>query len=269
MTGSQPSTRKITKETGHFTRSTEGSQSLEKGLRLLRVFKIGTSSLTNAELSARTGLPRPTVSRLTRSLVESGFLSFDVEDGAYRLAPVVLSLADAFRFAQQAAEVALPVMREVAQTYRVNVGLAVADQTEMVYLASIRHSTDGVSKLRRVAPGTRVPIHQTAVGLAYLAALPPVVLNSFVRRISDGEDDRDTHERQRLLKTIEQVKQMGYSIAEFMPGNHAVGRTFVGSDYQIYAMNISFQAQDSSATDECKLYADILKETISRIMSVV
>ena len=87
----------MTHQTGRFTRDTAGSQSLERGLVLLRAFRVGTTSLTNAELAARTGLPRPTVSRLTRSLVDAGFLRYDVNERAYRLAPVVLSLADAFR----------------------------------------------------------------------------------------------------------------------------------------------------------------------------
>lgn len=260
MNPTQPSTRKLTKDTGSFTRSTEGSRSLERGLALLRVFKVGTSILTNADLAQRTGLPRPTVSRLTRSLVDSGFLSYDVEEGAYQLAPVVLSLADAFRFAHQATEVALPLMREVAQEHHVNVGLAVADQVEMVYLVSIRHSQDSVSKLRRVTPGTRVPIDRTAVGQAYLAALPPPALQSVLAWIGVGV--RGTQRRKELENTVAQVRKRGYSIAAFMPGNEAVGRTFVGPDHQLYAMNISFEAREGSIAHDRRHYAQVLKGLI-------
>ena len=57
---------------------------------LLRAFRVGSSSLTNADLATRTGLPRPTVSRLTRSLVDGGFLRYDATERAYRLAAVVV-----------------------------------------------------------------------------------------------------------------------------------------------------------------------------------
>ena len=67
------STRARTLATGTFVRSTKGSQSLERGLALLRAFRTGTLALSNAELAERCQLPRPTVSRLTRSLVDAGF----------------------------------------------------------------------------------------------------------------------------------------------------------------------------------------------------
>lgn len=265
MNPTQRSTRQLTRDTGHFTRSTEGSRSLERGLQLLRVFKVGTSILTNADLAQRTGLPRPTVSRLTRSLVDSGFLSYDVAEGAYQLAPVVLSLADAFRFAHQATEVAQPLMREVAQTHQVNVGLAVADQAEMVYLVSIRHSPDGVSKLRRVTLGTRVPIDKTAVGLACLAALPSEGLRSVLRLIDGGAGSRAAQRRKELESAVTQVKKRGYSTASYMPGNDAVGRSFVGPDHQIYAMNISFEAREGAKSSDRRRMAQVLKGLIEAI----
>jgi hypothetical protein len=67
------STRARTQATGTFVRSTPGSHSLERGLALLRAFRHGVDVLTNAELADRAQLPRPTVSRLTRSLVDAGF----------------------------------------------------------------------------------------------------------------------------------------------------------------------------------------------------
>jgi DNA-binding IclR family transcriptional regulator len=257
------STRRATQETGQFTRSTEGSRSLERGLALLRVFKTGTSSLTNADLAQRTGLPRPTVSRLTRSLVDSGFLTYDVAQGAYRLSAVVLSLADAYRFAHQATEVAGPLMREFAQAHRVNVGLAVADQTEMVYLVSVRHSQDSVSKLRRVTSGMRVPVQQTAVGLAYLAALPPVVLQSVLAKVCSGICI--SPERKALEAAIVETRRRGYSVAAFVPGNGAVGRAFVGPDQQLYAMNISFEAREGAVAQDRRRHAQHLKGLIEVI----
>lgn len=264
MNPSSPSTRRVTKDTGHFTRSTQGSRSLERGLLLLREFRLGASSLTNADLARRSGLPRPTVSRLTRSLVDGGFLSYDVEQGAYQLAPVVLSLADAFRFAHQATEVAGPFMREVAQEYRVNVGLAVADQTEMVYLIALRHSPDSTSRLRRVTTGTRIPIHRTATGLAYLAALPPDALRSILdmvlRSAGARAGARAATYHQELMDTVARAKRQGYGTAAYMLGNQAVGRALVGPDRQLYVTNISFEAQAPTSAAEIRQYAKVLKE---------
>ncbi len=260
-----PSTRRVTQETGNFTRATEGSRSLERGLLLLRAFRIGSSNLTNAELAKRTGIPRPTVSRLTKSLVDSGFLVYDVEERAYRLGSIVLSLADTFRLAHQATEIALPLMREVAQEHQINIGLAVADQTEMVYLLAIRHSPDSVSRLRRVAPGARIPIEQTAVGIAYLEALPPTVRQAVLGDIGLRVGPYWKQECPRLEAAITQVHKRGYSSASFIPGNMAVGRTFSGPDHQLYAMNISFEPRPGQEEKEVRHYASVLKKLIDRI----
>lgn len=73
-----PSTRRLSRESGRFVRSTPGSRSLSRGLQLLRTFRNGIGALTNAEMADRTGLARLTVSRLTRTLVENGFLHYDI-----------------------------------------------------------------------------------------------------------------------------------------------------------------------------------------------
>lgn len=130
----------------------------------------------------------------------------------------------------------------------------------MVYLAAIRHSQDSVSKLRRVTPGTRVPIDSTAVGLAYLAALPPPALESVLAKISTCV--HGAHRRKDLEKNLTQVRKRGFSIAAFMPGNEAVGRTFVGPDHQLYAMNISFVPREGRLAHDRRHYALILKGLI-------
>jgi len=115
ITGRGTSSRQRSRATGRFIRETPGSRSLERGLALLRAFRQGGPALTNADLAERVGLPRPTVSRLTRSLVDSGFLSFDFEQRAYRLTPVYLSLALVYRDDFPELDLALPAMRAVAE----------------------------------------------------------------------------------------------------------------------------------------------------------
>ena len=52
---------------------------LAKGLVVLEAFKAATPLLGNMELSTRTGIPRPTVARLTHTLAELGYLRYDPE----------------------------------------------------------------------------------------------------------------------------------------------------------------------------------------------
>lgn len=261
-----PSTRELTHSTGRFTRQTEGSQSLERGLMLLRAFRVGSSSLTNADLAARTGLPRPTVSRLTRSLVDSGFLRYDTTERAYRLAAVVVSLADAFHHATAVPDIALPLMRRIAEAEKVNVGLAVADQTAMVYLAAVRHSRDSVSRTRRVAPGTRIPMELTSIGMAWLAAVPSGVRDNCLAEIAERAGDKWPALHKELSRGIAQAQAQGYCTANYQPGHlTAVGAAFRGPDHQWYGLNISFPHKPSEKPRDVARYAPLLLGLIEKI----
>ncbi|MCP3018370.1 IclR family transcriptional regulator [Cupriavidus basilensis] len=261
-----PSSRELTHSTGQFTRQTGGSQSLERGLMLLRAFRVGSSSLTNADLAARTGLPRPTVSRLTRSLVDGGFLRYDATERAYRLAAVVVSLADAFHHATTVPDIALPLMRKIAEAEKVNVGLAVPDQTAMVYLAAVRHSRDSVSRTRRVAPGTRVPMELTSIGMAWLAAVPAGVRDHFLARIEEKAGDEWPALHKELSRGIAQAQAQGYCSANYQPGHlTAVGAAFHGPDHQWYGLNISFPHKPSEKPRDVARYAPLLLGLIEKI----
>lgn len=69
---------------------------LQRGLLVLACFDVRQPFLTNKEISARTGIPSPTVSRLTYTLTLMGYLKHHRhlgKYGKYELGNAVLSLA--------------------------------------------------------------------------------------------------------------------------------------------------------------------------------
>jgi DNA-binding IclR family transcriptional regulator len=108
------------------------------------------------------------VSRLTQTLVGTGLLEYDRACRAYRLAAPVLSLAHAMRSGSPVLQAVGPMKRTMAEKRKINVGLAVADREEMVYLKSVRYNREPT--LRNVVAGQRAPIELTSLGRAYLAA---------------------------------------------------------------------------------------------------
>jgi DNA-binding IclR family transcriptional regulator len=77
---------------------------LAKGLVVLEAFDAQAILLGNMELSARTGMPRPTVARLTHTLAELGYLRYDQDLAKYCLGARALRMAhpllQACRFAR-------------------------------------------------------------------------------------------------------------------------------------------------------------------------
>lgn len=241
------SSRRLTREVGRFVRETPGSQSLERGLLLLRAFRSGGSLLTNADLAERAGLPRPTVSRLTRSLVDSGFLAFDMRSRAYRLTAAFLSFARVFRDDVPALDLALPLMKSVAEGESINVGLAVADQFEMVYLESVRESRRGI--FRRIVPGSRTPMELTSLGRSHLYTLDEAARQQILRHIVS----KYTHGWDEVASQIEEaftdLATKGYCVAAWQPGMVAIAAPLQAPDRTLYALNISFPSSAAEIDD--------------------
>jgi DNA-binding IclR family transcriptional regulator len=259
------STRRLTQDTGAFTRETAGSQSLDRGLHILRTFHIGTSTLTNAQLAERTHLPRPTVSRLTRTLVDNGFLSYDMANRAYRLSAVFLSLADSFRSATPILDKALPLMEKLARKEGVNVGLAVPDRLSMTYLASLRLSPDGVSRTRKVTSGSRVPIELTSIGRAYLAAMPKAWRDATLKELAQRYGRKWPALKKELAQAMNQYDQHGYCNAEWLQNLMGVGATLVGPDDMLYAVNLSFEVNSKNDEQRVRHYASMLLQLVATI----
>ncbi len=96
---------------------------LDRGLELLRAFGTGEEYLGNAELSSRTGIPRPTVSRLTYTLTQLGYLRHNIRLEKYRLGPGILALGYRFLASQGIREIARPFMQQFGEATDCNVSL--------------------------------------------------------------------------------------------------------------------------------------------------
>ena len=213
------------------------NRSLERGVEILRAFRPGADLLGNGDIAERTGLSRATVSRLTQTLVDAGLLEHDRAQRAYRLAAPLLSFAHAMRSGSAVLQCLAPLMRSYAEKLRINVGLAVADRDEMVYLESVRYHRKVA--LRNVVAGQRVPIELTSLGRAYLA-----VLAEPDRRVLMAQFcERRAKEWSRLSQEITQAKndvgERGYCAASWQPEVIAIATPLRLERHPIHVMNIS------------------------------
>ena len=240
----QPSTRRLTRERRIFTRKTEGSKSLSRGLVLLRAFLEGAPVLTNQQLAERTGTPKPTVSRLTRSLVEAGFLEYDFVSEGYRLASVCLSLGRAFRFAHSEFNPVRALLQEVARREKVNVGLSVPDGCSMVYLETVREAPG--SHLRLIAPGWRLDMASTSAGHAYIAALPAGRRREVLERLRIRRQSNWLPLKKGITTSIKSVSTLGYCWWKPISEIEAIACPMQGPDGSILCLNFSYPARTDS-----------------------
>ncbi len=249
-------------ETG--TRS-PGNRSLERGIEILRAFRPGSDLLGNGELAERAGLPRATVSRLTRTLVDAGLLEEDRRHRAYRLAAPVLSLAHAMRSGSPVLASVGPMMRALAEKLRVNVGLAVADRDDMIYLESVRYARR--VSLRNVVAGQRVPIELTSLGRAWLAVAPRREREATLQRLRE----RRSKGVEALLEEIEQaaesVRDKGYCWASWQPQVLSLATPLAVPGHPVYVLNIS--VGDAMTPEQAEQFVSTLSEPLMALAAQI
>lgn len=143
---------------------------LARGLQVLQSFKSGEEQLGNQDLAIRCELPKSTISRLTYTLTQLGFLVHEPESARYRLGMATLKLGGTTLSRLEAVEVSRPLMQELADKTGTMVALGIRDGMSMLYIETCR--SDSMITIR-LNIGSRIPIATTSMGRAYIAAIKP------------------------------------------------------------------------------------------------
>lgn len=217
------------------------NRSLTRGIAILRAFRPGTELLGNGDLAERTGLAKASVSRLTQTLTEAGYLEHDAAQRAYRLGAPVLTLGLAMRSGSAVLRLATPPMTALARRLRINVGLAVRDGDEMVYLESVRFNAKGAQ--RSVVAGHRVPIELTALGRAWLAVAPRKERATLMAQWKMKRRQRWRKLEQEIAEAANSIHDKGYCIATWQPQVVALASPVVTDQRPIYVLNVSLTTE--------------------------
>jgi DNA-binding IclR family transcriptional regulator len=209
---------------------------LARGLDVLRCFRPGDVSLSNLEIARRTGLPKPTISRLTYTLTRLGYLTCSDQYGTYQLGNGVLALGYAMLSGMDIRERARPGMQELADHADATVALGGRDRMKIVYLEVCRGP--GAVTLR-LDVGARLPIAATAIGRALLAAVPEEEFDFLMTHLKKREPKDYDRLRAEIETSIAEIRERGFCtvIGEWRPEVNAVGVPIITSDRNVYAIN--------------------------------
>src|SRR5258707_12301738 len=142
---------------------------LARGLEVLRCFTPLEPLLGNKEISVRTGLPKPTVSRLTYTLTKLGYLRHNMRLGKYQLGSAVLSIGYPLLASMSIRQIARPFMKELPDYAHGPRSMGERDRLNMVYAEACRSA----NLTTPPATGTSIPIPQTATAHSHLYPDPP------------------------------------------------------------------------------------------------
>jgi DNA-binding IclR family transcriptional regulator len=216
------------------------------GLEILRCFTPKESTLGNQDISRKTGLPKPTVSRLTHTLTRLGYLRQDARSGRYQLDVAVIGLGYAMLSNFTICAVALPMMKELADYAGAAVAIAARDRLQMVYLDVVQGQ--GNLTMRRQV-GSYLPLAQSSVGRACLAAMPENEQAVLLDHIRQRDPDACPSVRKGLDRAFRDFEDYGYclSIGEWHKDVNSLAAPLVHEQYGVLAFNLAVRVSSSHA----------------------
>ncbi|ABQ24744.1 IclR family transcriptional regulator [Geotalea uraniireducens] len=204
-------------------------RALERGLEVLRCFKPGDRLLGNQEIAARTGLPKPTVSRLTYTLTKLGYLSYSEKFGKYYLDSAVLALGYSFLANLDVRRIARPFMQELGEYAQASVTIGVQDRLNMLYVEAYRSSAMVTLTL---GVGSQIPIATTSMGRALLCALPEAERASLMEQIRLRNEADWPRINAGIEQALKDYAELGFclSLGDWKKDVHAVATPLVPTD---------------------------------------
>ena len=202
---------------------------LARGLEVLRAFTPTEGLLGNGELVQRTGLPKPTVTRLTYTLTKLGYLTYVERLGKYQLAPAALALGYSALANMRIRQIAHGPMQKLADYADAAVALGTRDRLDLIY---VEHSRSKHGMMLRLGLGSRIPIATTAMGRALIAGLPETERDWLLGYLRREAGKGWPKLRAGIERAIEDVATRGFTLAlgEWERDINAVGVPLLAPD---------------------------------------
>jgi DNA-binding IclR family transcriptional regulator len=136
-------------------------------------------------------------------------------------------------------------MRALARRLRINVGLAMRDHEEMVYLESFRFNAGAAQRI--VVSGHRVPIELTALGRAYLAVASEPERSALISELKARGRKRWPTIEHAIAEAAIHVERRGFCVASWQPEVVALATPIVVEPRPIHVLNVSVTSPASVA----------------------
>lgn len=213
------------------------STTLIHGLNILDCFKQSgnlpsdrVTALSNAEIAARLGMNKATVSRLCKTLILQNFLRKDAE-GKFLLAPRTLALSYPILASMDWRQPATDLMEGLAKFSQGNISLAVFSGAETIFV-----KTTGASNNFPHVPeiGMTTPVPETSTGRALLSMLSDQELDQKMAEVKRVYPKALARHASKIIEAQQSCQTRGFCIAlgewraNIFAASAPVGRTSDG-----------------------------------------
>lgn len=203
-------------------------QSVERAFRILEAISRHRQGARLSDISREIGLHVSTTFNLAKSLVALGCLRIEEDGKRYKIGRSIFALASASFDDQAMAEVALPLLRDLAQTTGESSHFAVWAGDEVLILARTQGS--GAFQMAEHLGSLR-PAYATAIGKALLSGLTQPELKGWMDRVPlEPLTEKTITDSEALLREIERVRSdsMAFDDGEYNPEARCLAAPVIG-----------------------------------------
>jgi IclR family pca regulon transcriptional regulator len=242
---------------------------LARGLDVMRAFSGQQDErLTLADISRIVNLPRATV---RRSLITLDALGYVEENGKFfRLAPKVLTLAQAYLSSSLLPRVAHPFVEQVSSRLGESCSVSILHETDVIYVA---RSTNKRLEALLGDVGSRRPAYCTSMGRVLLAHLPEPALDAFFRTVELEPFTAHTITNEgELRKLLVNIRKQDFCLSDqqtelelrtlAVPLRNNFGRV-------VAAMHVSTQAGRTTKRQMIETFLPVLRKAAEEIRALL
>ncbi|MNO74229.1 Pca regulon regulatory protein [compost metagenome] len=215
---------------------------LEKGIRVLEMFRNGQASIGLTELAESCEMTKSAAQRFTYTWCELGYLAKDERSKRYSLTHKALELGFLYLNADPLISRALPLLKQIRERCSLTVNLSVLSGHDIVYVMRIpgNHQT-----FAEMLPGRRMPAWCTSAGRVLLSALPDQQIRDSLAAVAPNAFTACTQtDREVLFEQILAARKNGYAITcdQVMIGQIGIAAPIRNVHFQtVAAVNVTAQ----------------------------
>ncbi|WP_216901080.1 IclR family transcriptional regulator [Nocardia alni] len=188
-----------------MARFSNGESTFSRLARLFEALGPGTTTVTLTELSQRTGISLPAVSRMVAELVERGWLQRDPQ-GGFGMGFHIWELVDRGAPMRDLRTAAQPFMSEVHTRVGHNTYLSVRQGGDVLFVEQLA----APGAVRTVAGrADRLPLHASAPGLVLLAHAPIPVQETVLTRPMAALTTATVTDPKALRSMLSDIRRIG------------------------------------------------------------
>lgn len=218
-------------------RATDGVQSVERALEILRVlaFSSAVSGVRFSDLMVQTGLTKGTLHRILKTLTEKGFVERDRATRLYFLGFEFLSLGARAGNRSDLQVLSRPSLTRLANLTKDTVYLLVRSGAEAVCLER-EEGTYPIKTLTQ-SVGMRRPLGIGSGALAILSAMPDDEVNDMLRRNRSRLGEYPSYTPTAIKALVAETRQQGYAanVGGILRGMNGVGVPIIGGRGEVMA----------------------------------